>query len=374
MQKTDMIIVVVWGGGWSIDRYIFLSWDDEVNPLSLGCCTWCFKTKKKPPFHTLACLLDCLISNFGELVVMRILWEVCVCGRLMTFFFFFFSSFLFVVVYYLLCFALLCFKLWDQASSVNWSSKEILNIMTNRPRVTTTNRPNPNHPNTMAVVPIPLLILPLPKSWTIVLAATAAVCCHITDTNTKTEAMNIVANATCETGRDGNGLTSRSEPSAETSSCHPGKVARRRKVRKASTIAMMLIIGLLVEGRSCMFLVWWLTWGKGRQLHLWMSEQPRSSSSDLDPRILDLQELKRFDCTCMLHHLVVYTLQNILLSRSNRLIQRCWLWLLSHPDQFVLEQMLVNIYGSKAISGRCWVFLVKQKNILLIVMLWFQMC
>jgi hypothetical protein len=43
-------------------------------------------------------------------------------------------------------------------------------------------------------------------------AATDAVCCHKTDTSTKIEAMKMIANAIWETGLEGNGLTSRSEP------------------------------------------------------------------------------------------------------------------------------------------------------------------
>ena len=49
------------------------------------------------------------------------------------------------------------------------------------------------------------------------------------------------ASATCETGREGKGLMSMSEPvRASRSSCQPGKVARRRKVMKARMIATML--------------------------------------------------------------------------------------------------------------------------------------
>ena len=49
------------------------------------------------------------------------------------------------------------------------------------------------------------------------------------------------ASATCETGREGKGLMSMSEPvRASRSSCQPGKVARMRKVMKARTMATML--------------------------------------------------------------------------------------------------------------------------------------
>ena len=88
----------------------------------------------------------------------------------------------------------------------------MLNIMTSNPIVTIINRANPNHPNIIAAVPTPLLTLPLPRSCAIVLAPTEAVCCHKTDTRTKTLATKMRARAICETGLDGKGLTSRSEP------------------------------------------------------------------------------------------------------------------------------------------------------------------
>lgn len=102
------------------------------------------------------------------------------------------------------------------------------------------NSAKPNHPRIMAAVPTPLFTLPLPKSWAIVLAPTDAVCCHKTETSTKTEATKMSARATWETGREGNGLTSRSEPSSSRSSCQPGNVARRRKQTNARTMATIL--------------------------------------------------------------------------------------------------------------------------------------
>jgi hypothetical protein len=97
-----------------------------------------------------------------------------------------------------------------------------------------------NQPITIALVPTPLFTAPLPKSSAITEAATDAVCCHRTETSTKIDAMKMMASAICETGREGNGLTSRSEPSESVSSCHPGKVARRRTQIKAKMTAMML--------------------------------------------------------------------------------------------------------------------------------------
>jgi hypothetical protein len=59
--------------------------------------------------------------------------------------------------------------------------------------------------------------------------------------------MNIVASATWLTGLDGKGLTSCSLPLELVSVCHPGKVARSRKVRKAKTIATMIRYGKTIE-------------------------------------------------------------------------------------------------------------------------------
>lgn len=130
-------------------------------------------------------------------------------------------------------------------SSVRRSSKWMLRIMTSKPIVTMMNSANANQPSTIALVPTPLFTLPFPKSCAICAAATDAVCCHNTDTSTKIEAMKISASATCDTGREGKGLMSMSEPvRASCSSCHPGKVARRRKVMKARTRATMLMFTL----------------------------------------------------------------------------------------------------------------------------------
>lgn len=116
----------------------------------------------------------------------------------------------------------------------------ILNIITSNPIVTMISNAKLNQPSTMAVVPTPLLTLPLPKSWAMMDAATDAVCCHRTETRTNIEAMNMMARAIWETGLEGKGLTSRSLPEASSSSCHPGKVAKRRRHMKAKIIAMIL--------------------------------------------------------------------------------------------------------------------------------------
>ncbi len=118
----------------------------------------------------------------------------------------------------------------------------MLSIMTSRPMVTMMSSVKENQPMTMALVPTPDRTEPLPKSWAIVAAATDAVCCQRTETRMKMEAMKMMARATCETGREGKGLTSRSEPLESSSSCQPGNVARRMKQIKAKTMAMMLRI------------------------------------------------------------------------------------------------------------------------------------
>lgn len=116
----------------------------------------------------------------------------------------------------------------------------MLNIMTSRPMVTIMSNVKLNQPMTMAEVPTPERTLPLAKSCAMILAATEAVCCQRTDTRMKMDAMKMMARATWLTGREGNGLTSRSEPSLLSSSCQPGKVARSNRQMKAKMIAMML--------------------------------------------------------------------------------------------------------------------------------------
>lgn len=129
---------------------------------------------------------------------------------------------------------------FDHSSSVSLRIRLILKIITSKPTVTITSRTKPNQPSTIAEEPTPLLTLPLPMSWAIVLAATDAVCCHSTETRTNTEDTNMRARAACETGREGNGLTSRSEPESSVSSCQPGNVAKRMKQKKARMTATIL--------------------------------------------------------------------------------------------------------------------------------------
>jgi hypothetical protein len=116
--------------------------------------------------------------------------------------------------------------------------------------VTIMSRAKPNQPSTMAVVPTPLLTLPLPRSCAMMEAATEAVCCHSTETSTKIEAMKMMARAIWDTGRDGKGLTSRSLPWTSSSSCQPGKVAKSRRQMNANTIAIMLWIPLAIDARG----------------------------------------------------------------------------------------------------------------------------
>ena len=106
--------------------------------------------------------------------------------------------------------------------------------------VTMMRRVKENQPRTMAEEPMPDMTESLPRSWAMMEAATEAVCCHSTDTSTNTDAMKMMDSATYDTGRLGNGFTSRSEPSLSASSCHPGNVASSRKHTKAKMIAMIL--------------------------------------------------------------------------------------------------------------------------------------
>lgn len=128
----------------------------------------------------------------------------------------------------------------DYSSSVSLRIRLILKIMTSKPTVTMTSRTKPNQPSTIADEPTPLFTLPFPMSCAIVLAATDAVCCHSTDTRTNTEETKIRASAAWETGREGKGLTSRSDPESSTSSCQPGNVARRMKQKNARMTATIL--------------------------------------------------------------------------------------------------------------------------------------
>lgn len=104
---------------------------------------------------------------------------------------------------------------------------------------------NENQPMTMALVPTPLLTEPLAKSWAMTDAATDAVCCHKTETKIKTDPMKMMAREVCETGREGNGFTLRSEPSESSSSCQPGKVAKSSMQMKEKMMAIMLRVILI---------------------------------------------------------------------------------------------------------------------------------
>ena len=74
---------------------------------------------------------------------------------------------------------------------------------------------------------------------TVVAEATEAVCCQSMETNVSNAARVDMARPTCETGREGKGLTSRVESLLSSSSC-PGKVERRIAVRQARKMAAML--------------------------------------------------------------------------------------------------------------------------------------
>ena len=70
--------------------------------------------------------------------------------------------------------------------------------------------------------------------------ATDAVCCHSMEMRVNKEARVDMARHVWETEREGNGLTSRSEPPSSISSCQPGKVERRIVTILARKMAAML--------------------------------------------------------------------------------------------------------------------------------------
>lgn len=63
-------------------------------------------------------------------------------------------------------------------------------------------------------------------------------CCQNIDENAMIDETNMSKSATCETGREGKGLTSLSLPVSSISSCQPGKVASKRNVTAAQGSAM----------------------------------------------------------------------------------------------------------------------------------------
>ncbi len=122
----------------------------------------------------------------------------------------------------------------------------MLNSMTSRPMVTVISSTKPSQPSTMALVPTPECTLPLPKSSVTEAADTEAVCCQRTLMRMKTLATKMRASVIWHTGREGKGLMSISEPvSGSSSSCQPGKVARRMmqtKVRRMATMLSSLVV------------------------------------------------------------------------------------------------------------------------------------
>ena len=70
--------------------------------------------------------------------------------------------------------------------------------------------------------------------------ATEPTWAHVAEISSKRQDRKLNNNATCETGRDGKGLTSRSEPSSSSSSCHPGNVDRSRITIKPNTMETIL--------------------------------------------------------------------------------------------------------------------------------------
>lgn len=62
--------------------------------------------------------------------------------------------------------------------------------------------------------------------------------------------MKARAQATCETGLEGKGLTSASEPRSSISSCQPGNVERRSKVKEEEMMEMNLRIGICEKTKA----------------------------------------------------------------------------------------------------------------------------
>lgn len=126
------------------------------------------------------------------------------------------------------------------SSSVNLSSNEILNIMTISPRVTSVMAENATHVKARLVVPRVVSIRTYSLESTEAANPTAPACVHVADTSKKMLDKKLSEPATCETAREGNGLTSRSEPLPLISSCHPGKVERRRTTMSADAAEIIL--------------------------------------------------------------------------------------------------------------------------------------
>ena len=110
---------------------------------------------------------------------------------------------------------------------------------------------NPSHDSTIAAVPIlTVVVASSMKGRRIGSMLTAATCCHMLDTSVKIEEKKQKNAATCETGRDGNGLISISLPvRASCSSCQPGKV----EIRRIASVDMRLETTLcFVSGLSAL--------------------------------------------------------------------------------------------------------------------------
>jgi len=109
----------------------------------------------------------------------------------------------------------------------------------NSPIVTVTDKNTPAQPSTIAAGPTCPFTVPYDRLRIILAAADVAICCHNIDTNPNSEANVAIANASCETGRDGKGLMSRSL-SSSSSAYQPGKLARSSMVRNAKGTAVYI--------------------------------------------------------------------------------------------------------------------------------------
>jgi hypothetical protein len=101
-------------------------------------------------------------------------------------------------------------------------------------------RNTPAHPNTIAVVPICPSTAPYDRLPLITDAVELAICCHRTDIKVRSEAMRARPRAILRSIFEGKGFTALSMPSSSSSSCHPGKLASIRMMKRRSGIDVYL--------------------------------------------------------------------------------------------------------------------------------------
>lgn len=88
----------------------------------------------------------------------------------------------------------------------------ILRIIKSSPRATIASKPIPVHPNAIAAAPTCPEAIPYANAFTIATVAPAERCCQKADISARSAANVESPKASCDTGREGNGLTSHSLP------------------------------------------------------------------------------------------------------------------------------------------------------------------